>query len=74
MSNALCLDIARGDSVDWAKEKMGIKYCYGIELAPYSDEQWIAFALPSERIIETGEEIWAGLHIVARKIIEDSGD
>lgn len=68
------IDTVRGDSQDWAKKEMNIKYSYTIELPPYSEKDagYEGFHLASGKIIETGDEIWAGIRVVALKIIEDS--
>lgn len=57
--------------MDWAKLKMNIKWSYTIELIPYSDGDQ-GFKVPESRIVETGDEMWAGLKVVVAYITEDA--
>jgi len=55
-----------GSSVDWAHEKAGIKYSYGLELRP---KNWrIGFLLPISEIRPTVEETWAGIKTMCMEI------
>ena len=62
----ICRDLmypANGVGVDWAHEKMGIKYAYILELNPeYKFEGgYTQFLLPVHEIKPTLEETWAGI-------------
>ncbi|XP_042908643.1 carboxypeptidase B isoform X2 [Parasteatoda tepidariorum] len=64
-SSTNVLYVATGGSDDWAYGIAGIKYSYTIELR---DTGRYGFMLPSEQIIPTGEETWAGIKAMARAI------
>ena len=49
---------ASGTSTDWAYEKGGVKFSFGVELR---DTGRHGFLLPPNQIIPTGEEIYAAL-------------
>ena len=59
------LDVATGGADDWAKGMADIKYSYTVELR---DTGRYGFMLPSEQIIPTGEETWAGFKAMAKAI------
>lgn len=58
-------DAAAGGADDWAKGGARIKYSYTIELR---DTGRKGFLLPSDQIIPTGEETWAGLKAFASEL------
>lgn len=66
----LCADTVRGGSTDWYLEKLGVRFPYTVELSPTVEDYLIGFKLPPERIRSVGEEIWAALQVVLKKIIE----
>ena len=53
--------------MDWAYDKAGIKYSFGLELR---DEvtSGTGFLLPQEQIVPTATETWAGLTAMAKAI------
>lgn len=65
-------DNAEGASMDWAKKVMGIKWSYSLELYPDSRNSFgdLGFVVPASEIKNVGEEVWAGVQIVAEKLIE----
>ena len=63
----LSTDPYSGGSADWCRGVAGIKYCYLIELR---DTGVYGFLLPPAEIIPTGEEIWAGVQVVADAVID----
>jgi len=64
---------ASGASDDYAKGVSNIKWVYTLELRPgdgdTTHDQFYGFALPPSYIIPVGEETWAGLQVIAKKII-----
>jgi len=64
---------ASGASDDYAKGVPKIKWVYTLELRPgdgdTSPDQYYGFQLPASYIIPVGEETWAALQVVAKKII-----
>ena len=58
---------AHGVSVDWAHEKLGIKFTYILELNPTYGVGG-AFLLPVDEIKPTLEETWAGIVEMTRSI------
>ncbi|GIY20000.1 carboxypeptidase A2 [Caerostris darwini] len=56
---------ATGGADDWAYGVAGIKYSYTLELR---DTGRHGFLLPSEQIVPTGEETWAGVKAMAKEI------
>jgi len=59
---------ASGASDDWAKAIPEIKWTYTIELRPDQFGQY-GFQLPADQIVPTGEETWAGLQVLANKLL-----
>ncbi len=53
---------AGGSSVDWAYEKLNVKYSFALELR---DTGRYAFLLPVDQIMPTNKETWAGLNAMA---------
>jgi hypothetical protein len=66
-SDAL-LYAAAGASDDWSKGTAGIKFSYTIELRP-SNTTPSGFVLAASQIIPTGEETWAGIQVIADRVI-----
>lgn len=65
-----CLtDSASGASEDWARAEAKIKYAYCVELRPAGLGN--GFVLAPRYIVPTAEEMWAGMQVVADKIIEE---
>jgi murein tripeptide amidase MpaA len=60
---------AAGGSDDWAKGKANIKYVYCLELRPSGNSAGNGFILPPSKIIETGEETWDGIQVVANAVL-----
>uniref|UniRef100_A0A914BVE7 ShKT domain-containing protein n=1 Tax=Acrobeloides nanus TaxID=290746 RepID=A0A914BVE7_9BILA len=63
---------AAGGSDDWAKEKLGAKYVYLIELRPQL-EQSNGFILKQEELIPTAIESFEGIKVVIEAVLEDNG-
>ncbi len=61
------LDPASGCFDDWTKSVAGVKYVYTLELRP-NDRDWRGFVLVVDQLIPTGEEIWAGIQVIARRV------
>jgi hypothetical protein len=59
---------AAGSSIDYSKGVNGIKYSYAFETRPKSPVP--GFDLPAKEIIPTGEELFAGIKVVAQKVID----
>ncbi|KAI0223363.1 Carboxypeptidase A2 [Lamellibrachia satsuma] len=55
-----------GGSGDWARGTANITYAYLVELR---DKGHFGFLLPSDQIVPVGEEMWAGMKVVARQIL-----
>ena len=66
MNNA---DLYSGSSQDWAYGLAGIKYAYTIEQRDTGESK---FLLSEDEIIESGEELWAAVKVVARQLILDA--
>jgi len=64
---------AAGASDDWSKGVANIKWVYTLELRPgdgdVEHDTYYGFDLPPSYIIPVGEETWAGLQVIANKII-----
>jgi len=62
-----------GGSDDWSKAVANIKWVYTLELRPgdgdTTHDQFYGFQLPASYIFPVGEETWAGLQVIATKII-----
>lgn len=56
--------------MDWAKDKLKIKWSYTIFTAPYKENK-PHFKVKPHKIIETGEEIFAGIKTVAAAILNE---
>jgi len=56
---------AAGGSDDWSKAKANIEYVYCLELRPSGNSAGNGFLLSPNKIIETGEETWDGIQVVA---------
>ncbi|GFQ92013.1 carboxypeptidase A2 [Trichonephila clavata] len=67
-SSTNVLYVATGGADDWAYGVAGIKYSYTLELR---DTGRYGFMLPSEQILPTGEETWAGVKAMAKAIKRD---
>jgi len=59
---------ASGSSVDYSKGVSMIKYSYAFETRPKGGGEG-GFDLPDTQIIPTGEELFAGIKVVAQKVI-----
>jgi carboxypeptidase A2 len=66
-SDAL-LYAAAGASDDWAKGEVGTKFSYTMELRP-SNTNPSGFVQPASQIIPTAEETWAGIKVVADRVL-----
>jgi len=66
--NSADLYPAAGASDDWYKGSLGCRYAFTTELR---DTGYYGFELPASQIIESGEELFAGMKVVFNKIIED---
>lgn len=62
-------DPAAGGSDDWSKSRAGIKYVYLLELRP-EEHVFDGFILDTEQLIPCGRETWAGVRVVADRILE----
>jgi len=58
---------ASGSSIDYAKGVTGIKWTYAFEITPIGSG---GFDLAETKIIPTGEQLFAGISVVARKVID----
>lgn len=56
---------AAGATDDWAKEKLGVKYVYTLELR---DKGTFGFSLPANQIKSTADEVWKGLDMMLEAI------
>jgi len=66
--NSADLYPAAGASDDWYKGGLGCRYAFTTELR---DTGYYGFELPASQIIESGEELFAGMKVVFNKIIQD---
>jgi len=66
--NSADLYPAAGASDDWYKGSLGCRYAFTTELR---DTGYYGFELPASQIIESGEELFAGMKVVFNKIIQD---
>ncbi len=61
--------------MDWAKESMGIKYSYLLELRPrvnrFSRFNYEAFFLKEDQLLPTAKETWEGIKIVADTVLQE---
>jgi hypothetical protein len=60
---------AAGASDDWSKAIPGIKFVYTMELRPNESSPG-GFVLPANQIIPTGEETWAGMKVIAQRVLD----
>jgi len=60
---------AAGGSDDWAKGKANIDYVYCLELRPAGNAPGNGFILHPSKIVETGEETWDGIKVVADAVL-----
>ncbi|XKL66650.1 hypothetical protein PGB90_010070 [Kerria lacca] len=60
-----------GNSDDWAKNKVGIKYSYTIELR---DRGTYGFLLPPSEIIPTGKEIFTAIRTLTKSVLINALD
>jgi len=65
---SIITDPAAGASDDWYKGSLGCRYAFTTELR---DTGYYGFELPASQIIESGEELFAGMKVVFNKIIQD---
>ncbi|KAI1731633.1 zinc carboxypeptidase domain-containing protein [Ditylenchus destructor] len=63
---------ASGGSDDWAKEKLGAKYVYLVELRPQL-ELSNGFILKQEELIPTAIETFEAIKVVIDAVLEDNG-
>lgn len=56
-------------SDDWAKNKLGIKYSYAIELR---DKGIYGFLLPASQILTTGKEMFTAIKTLSRSILSNT--
>ncbi|KAK3869191.1 hypothetical protein Pcinc_025476 [Petrolisthes cinctipes] len=56
---------AAGATDDWAKEKLGTRYVYTLELR---DKGRYGFTLPANQILSTATEVWQGLDMMINAI------
>lgn len=61
-------DSNSGSSRDYAKGVPGIKYSYTIELRDQGD---YGFLLPPQQILQTCEETWEGVKVIARQVASE---
>lgn len=59
-------DAAAGASDDWSKAKADVKFVYTLELR---DKGAYGFVAPERVIIPTGEETWAGIQVIAQRVL-----
>uniref|UniRef100_A0A915E6J6 Peptidase M14 carboxypeptidase A domain-containing protein n=1 Tax=Ditylenchus dipsaci TaxID=166011 RepID=A0A915E6J6_9BILA len=62
---------ASGGSDDWAKEKLGVKYVYLVELRPKL-ELSNGFILKQEELIPTAVETFEGIKVVIEAVLEEN--
>lgn len=62
------IDFLIGNSDDWAKNKVGIKYSYTIELR---DRGTYGFLLPPSEIIPTGKEIFTAIRTLTKSVLSN---
>merc|ERR1719369_735236 len=67
--NSADLYPAAGASDDWYKGGLGTRYAFTTELR---DTGRYGFELPPEQIIPSGEELFAGMKVIFKKLIEDA--
>lgn len=71
----LLIDTAGGTTLDWAKQVLGARYTYAIELPPSDSEtQTLAsvsesFNLPVTRIETSGRQLLTGLRAIAQDLM-----
>ncbi len=63
--DATSLDAASGCSYDWVKEKLGMKWSF------LADIQGNDFRPPRDQILSRARELWAGLLVLADRVISD---
>jgi hypothetical protein len=57
-----------GASDDWSKGVAGVKFVYTLELRG-ADPWDYGFVAPADQIIPTGEETWAGIQVIAQRVL-----
>lgn len=62
-------DPAAGASDDWYRGGLETRYSFTTELR---DTGYYGFELPASQIIESGEELFAGMKVVFNKLIADA--
>jgi len=60
--------------MDWVKGKANITFSYALELRPSGELGLAGFAVNKSNIIPSGEEIWAGMKVVAEEVILKFGN
>ena len=67
--NTIFVVPASGTSYDWYSAVLKSRFTYTIELRKGKPEnmRWI---LPKEEIIPSGEEVWEGLRVMFKKMVE----
>lgn len=68
--NIFYIDPAAGGSIDWVKDYGKVKYSFALELRPGENATGNGFILPTDHIVPTGEETWAGISVVADEVIK----
>lgn len=61
------LDPASGASDDWSKGVAGVKFVYTMELR---DTGNYGFVAPASEIIPTADETWAGIKVIAQRVLD----
>ena len=63
---------ASGSSADWVLGVAKIPYSFAMELPPFSEGYgYEGFHLAEDRIVPTGEEVWAFHETIANEIIKE---
>ena len=60
------LDPAAGASDDWSKGVANVTYVYTLEMR---DTGSYGFVAPDTEIVPNAEEVWAGIQVIARRVI-----
>lgn len=73
-NNNFFIDEAGGTSHDYAQGKLKIPYSFLIELSPQNTMFNSGFLLPESEILNTGNEMWEAIKIIAEEIIIDNNN
>ena len=63
--------MSSGDSLDWYYAILGSRYAFLIELRPEIVDLDKNFLLPAEEIIPSGEEMWAAMENILKRLLDE---